>query len=94
MFELNSFIKRVNDQSVEAFKGQKRILSFQQYLESFCANPVRLGRNAAAQRNPTRIFNTPTRGYFRGSGLQVPARSCSNLRVRKSWCAPGVSRAA
>ena len=47
MFEINDFIKRVNEQSIEAFKGQKRILSFQQYLESFCANPVPLGRNAA-----------------------------------------------
>ena len=47
MVEINDFIKRLNDQSVEAFKGQKRILSFQQYLELFCANPMRLGRNAA-----------------------------------------------
>ena len=47
MVEINNFIKRVNEQSIEAFKGQKRILSFQQYLESFCATPVRLGRNAA-----------------------------------------------
>jgi serine protein kinase len=47
MVEINDFIKRLNDQSLEAFKGQKRILSFQQYLDAFCANPVRLGRNAA-----------------------------------------------
>jgi predicted Ser/Thr protein kinase len=46
MAEINDFLKQVNEQSLEAFKGQKRILSFQQYLEAFCAQPVRLGRNA------------------------------------------------
>src|SRR5690242_3459012 len=46
MLDLNDYLKRVSDQSQDAFKGQKRILSFQQYLEAFCANPVRLGRNA------------------------------------------------
>lgn len=47
MVDINDFLKKTNDQSLETFKGQKRILSFQQYLEAFCANPVRLGRNAA-----------------------------------------------
>ncbi|HYG75714.1 MAG TPA: serine protein kinase PrkA [Planctomycetota bacterium] len=46
MVELSDFLKRVNDQSIEAFKGQKRILSFQQYIEAFSANPERLGRSA------------------------------------------------
>jgi predicted Ser/Thr protein kinase len=47
MTPINDFLKSVNDQSLDAFKGQKRILSFQQYLESFCASPVRLGRTAS-----------------------------------------------
>ena len=47
MDDLSSFLKRVNDDTLDAFKGQKRILSFQQYLEAFTANPVRLGRSAA-----------------------------------------------
>ena len=47
MLEINAFLKQVNEQSLESFKGQKRILSFQQYLDAFCANPVALGRNAA-----------------------------------------------
>lgn len=47
MIEMNDFLKTVNEQSIETFKGQKRILSFHQYLDAFCASPVRLGRNAA-----------------------------------------------
>ncbi|HYF49564.1 MAG TPA: serine protein kinase PrkA [Planctomycetota bacterium] len=47
MVDLNDFLKKTNEQSLEVFKGQKRILSFQQYLDAFCANPMRLGRNAA-----------------------------------------------
>ena len=47
MVEINEFLKQINEQSIESFHGQKRILSFQQYLDAFCANPVRLGRNAA-----------------------------------------------
>ncbi|MFH0939020.1 MAG: serine protein kinase PrkA [Planctomycetota bacterium] len=44
--DVNEFLKSVSAQSTEAFKSQKRILSFQQYLEAFCAQPGRLGRNA------------------------------------------------
>ncbi|HEY3321936.1 MAG TPA: serine protein kinase PrkA [Planctomycetota bacterium] len=47
MFDLGTFIKNTNEESLEAFKGQKRILSYQQYLEAFIANPVRMGRSAA-----------------------------------------------
>jgi len=47
MVELGDFLKKSNEQSMEAFKGQKRILSFAQYLEQFAANPVRLGRAAS-----------------------------------------------
>jgi len=47
MVDITKLLKDISDQSVEAFKGQKRILSFPQYMEAFCANPVRLGRNSA-----------------------------------------------
>ena len=47
MLDLNAFLKHLNEQTVETFKGQKRILSFQQYLDAFCAEPVRHARNAA-----------------------------------------------
>src|SRR5438046_481038 len=43
---LHEFFKQVNDQSMASFRNQKRILSFQQYLDAFCAKPVQLGRNA------------------------------------------------
>ena len=43
---LSEFYKQVNDNSLSTFRNQKRILSFQQYLDSFCAKPVSLGRNA------------------------------------------------
>ena len=43
---LHDFFKQVNDFSLASFRNQKRILSFQQYLDSFCAKPVLMGRNA------------------------------------------------
>ena len=43
---LHEFFKQVNDSSMTAFRNQKRILSFQQYLDAFCLKPVQLGRNA------------------------------------------------
>jgi len=46
MVELGDFLKSVNEQSIEAFKGQKRILSFPHYMDAFAANPARLGRAA------------------------------------------------
>jgi len=47
MVNISAFLKQTSEQSVDTFKGQKRILSFQQYLETFCANPLRFGRSAA-----------------------------------------------
>jgi predicted Ser/Thr protein kinase len=46
MLNLHEFFKQVNDNSLANFRNQKRILSFQQYIDSFCARPVLLGRNA------------------------------------------------
>ena len=47
MVDLDAFIKNTTQASEAAFKGEKRILSFRQFLESFSEQPVRLGRNAA-----------------------------------------------
>ena len=44
---LHEFFKQVNDSSLTTFRTQKRILSFQHYLDAFCLHPVQLGRNAA-----------------------------------------------
>ncbi len=43
---LHEFFKQVNDASLVNFRNQKRILSFQQYLDAFCMKPLLLGRNA------------------------------------------------
>ncbi|MEI6231635.1 MAG: hypothetical protein WCT04_01180 [Planctomycetota bacterium] len=43
---LHEFFKQVNDHSLASFRNQRRILSFQQYLDAFCMKPVQLGRNA------------------------------------------------
>jgi len=43
---LHEFLRLVNDQSLSTFRNQKRILSFQQYLDAFCLKPMQLGRNA------------------------------------------------
>ena len=44
---LLEFFKQVNDNSLTNFRNQKRILSFQHYLDAFCLQPTLLGRNAA-----------------------------------------------
>ncbi|MBI3829126.1 MAG: serine protein kinase PrkA [Planctomycetes bacterium] len=46
MLDLESFLLNSTDASQKAFEGEKRILSFRQYLDAFCANPLKLGRNA------------------------------------------------
>src|ERR1043165_428176 len=46
MLNLHEFVKQVNDNSLANFRNQKRILSFQQYIDSFFSRPVLLGRNA------------------------------------------------
>lgn len=43
---LHEFFKQVNDSSQANFRSQKRILSFQHYLDAFVVNSVLLGRNA------------------------------------------------
>jgi len=47
MVDLGAFLEETGRESEAAFEGQKRILSFQQYVESFCATPERFGRSAA-----------------------------------------------
>jgi serine protein kinase len=47
MADLNGFLKSINEQSLQSFKGQKRILSFAQYMDAFAASPMRLGRTAS-----------------------------------------------
>ncbi|MCW8131229.1 MAG: serine protein kinase PrkA [Planctomycetota bacterium] len=46
MIDLDTFLSQTNEHSQAGFEGQKRILSFRQYLDAFCANPLKLGRNA------------------------------------------------
>jgi len=47
MFELDAFLSETGRESEATFEGQKRILSFRQYLDAFCATPERFGRSAA-----------------------------------------------
>ncbi len=46
MLDLNAFLKKTAENCLSEFKTQKRILSFQQFVETFAQNPVCLGRNA------------------------------------------------
>ena len=46
-FDPDQFLKETSAASKKEFEGQRRVMSFQQYLDSFCAHPVRLGRNAS-----------------------------------------------
>lgn len=47
MVDAESFLQGVGERSEQAFKGQKRILSYRQYMDAFIRDPVKLGRNAA-----------------------------------------------
>jgi predicted Ser/Thr protein kinase len=47
MVDLDGFLQETSRESEAVFQGQKRILSFRQYLDAFCAAPERLGRSAA-----------------------------------------------
>jgi len=47
MLDIDSFLVQSTQASQQTFESQKRILSFRQYLDAFCASPVRYGRNAA-----------------------------------------------
>ena len=47
MPDLEAFLRATATNSEAAFRNQKRILSFAEYLEAFSAAPARLGRNAA-----------------------------------------------
>ena len=47
MIDIDSFLKQATEVSLKTFEGQKRILSFRQFLDAFTANPIKLGRNAA-----------------------------------------------
>lgn len=46
MLDLDSFLSQSSQSSQDTFEGQKRILSYRQYLDAFCANPIKMGRNA------------------------------------------------
>ena len=47
MVDLDAFIKETTKASEAAFEGEKRILSFRQFLDAFAEQRVHMGRNAA-----------------------------------------------
>ncbi|MCZ7647296.1 MAG: serine protein kinase PrkA [Planctomycetota bacterium] len=46
MLNFKEILSQTTERSQEVFKAQKRVLSYQQWLEAFLADPARLGRNA------------------------------------------------
>ncbi|MBE7463255.1 MAG: serine protein kinase PrkA [Planctomycetes bacterium] len=47
MFKVDDFLKEATQHSLEAFQKQRRVLSFQQWLDLFLKDPATQGRNAA-----------------------------------------------